>query len=259
MITTRMSVKEIFKEFEKDKDLVYSRFDGFVHANKKSLLKIQKQKGRDYWIPCKGVRHPIINYNKYRGCIKANFITSEKFSISSVIYLILNDSITGGRIVYLMPAEKSDTWLIMMTPKFFEEFNQKMRYTPESFTESVDNFMKHSGSYEAYENQEPGDPRYNCSVDLGNGWAGFGKMDKEKLTIKLRHFYTLPELSDIATENGYQETDPLKIFLKLRKGNKEEDDEKEPSKTELSQKQKEIEAAWAELEDKSYDLDINIK
>ena len=56
MITTRMSVKEVFKEFEKDKDLVYSRFNGFVHANKKSLLRIQKQKGKDFWIPCKGVR-----------------------------------------------------------------------------------------------------------------------------------------------------------------------------------------------------------
>lgn len=252
MITTRMSVKEIFKEFEKDKDLVYDRFDGFVHANKKSLLRIQKQNGKDYWVPCKGVRHPIINYNKYRGCIKVNFITPERFSISSVTYLILNDSITGGRIVYLMPANESDTWLITMTPKFFEEFNQKMGYTPESFTESVDNFMKLSGSYEAYENQESGDPRYNCQVDLGNGWAGFGKMDREKLTIKLRHFYTLSELSDIATD---QETDPLKIFLKLRGGNKE-DDEKEPSKIELSQKQKEIEAAWAELENREYDLDI---
>lgn len=154
-----------------------------------------------------------------------------------------------------MPAEKSDTWLITMTPKFFEEFNQKMGYTPESFTESVDNFMKQSGSYEVYENQELGDLRYNCQVDLGNGRAGFGKMDREKLTIKLRHFYTLPELSDIATENGYQETDPLKIFLKLREGNKEEE-EKEPSKIELSQKQKEVEAAWAELENKEYDLDI---
>ena len=252
MITTRMSVKEIFKEFEKDKDLVYDRFDGFVHANKKSLLRIQKQNGKDYWVPCKGVRHPIINYNKYRGCIKVNFITPERFSISSVTYLILNDSITGGRIVYLMPASESDTWLITITPKFFEEFNQKMGYTPESFTESVDNFMKLSGSYEAYENQESGDPRYNCQVDLGNGWAGFGKMDREKLTIKLRHFYTLSELSDIATD---QETDPLKIFLKLRGGNKE-DDEKEPSKIELSQKQKEIEAAWAELENREYDLDI---
>ena len=161
MITTRMSVKEVFKEFEKDKDLVYSRFNGFVHANKKSLLRIQKQKGKDFWIPCKGVRHPIINYNKYRGCIKVNFITPEKFNISSVTYLILNDSITGGRIVYLMPAEKSDTWLITMTPKFFEEFNQKQGYSPESFTESVDNFMKLSGSYEVYENQESGDPRYN--------------------------------------------------------------------------------------------------
>jgi hypothetical protein len=251
MITTRMSVKEIFKEFEKDKDLVYSRFDGFVHTNKESLLRIQKQHGKNYWVPCKGVRHPIINYNKYRGCIKVNFITSEKFSISSVTYLILNDSITGGKIVYLMPAEESDTWLITMTPKFFEEFNQKMGYTPESFTESVDNFMKQSGSYEAYENQELGDPRYNCQVDLGNGWTGFGRMNREKSTIKLRHFYTFPELSD----NGYQETDPLKIFLKLREGNKE-DDEKEPSKTELSQKQKEIEAAWAELENREYDLDI---
>lgn len=255
MITTRMSVKEIFKEFEKDKDLVYSRFDGFVHTNKKSLLRIQKQHGKNYWVPCKGVRHPIVNYNKYRGCIKVNFITSEKFSISSVTYLILNDSITGGKIVYLMPAEESDTWLITMTPKFFEEFNQKMGYTPESFTESVDNFMKQSGSYEVYENQELGDLRYNCQVDLGNGRAGFGKMDREKLTIKLRHFYTLPELSDIATENGYQETDPLKIFLKLREGNKEEE-EKEPLKIELSQKQKEIEAAWAELENREYDLDI---
>lgn len=251
MITTRMSVKEVFKEFEKDKDLVYDRFDGFVHANKKSLLKIQKQNGRDYWVPCKGVRHPIINYNKYRGCIKVNFITPEKFSILSVTYLILNDSITGGRIVYLMPASESDTWLITMTPKFFEEFNQKMGYTPESFTESVDNFMKLGGSYEAYENQESGDPRYNCSVDLGNGWAGFGKMNRERLTIKLRHFYTLQELSDIATD---KETDPLKIFLKLREGNKEEDNEKEPSKAELSQKQKEIEAAWAELENKDYEL-----
>ena len=218
---------------------------------KKSLLRIQKQHGKNYWVPCKGVRHPIINYNKYRGCIKVNFITSEKFSISSVTYLILNDSITGGKIVYLMPAEESDTWLITMTPKFFEEFNQKMGYTPESFTESVDNFMKQSGSYEAYENQELGDPRYNCQVDLGNGWTGFGRMNREKSTIKLRHFYTFPELSD----NGYQETDPLKIFLKLREGNKE-DDEKEPSKTELSQKQKEIEAAWAELENREYDLDI---
>lgn len=126
-----------------------------------------------------------------------------------------------------------------------------MGYTPESFTESVDNFMKLSGSYEAYENQESGDPRYNCSVDLGNGWAGFGKMDRERLTIKLRHFYTLQELSDIATD---KETDPLKIFLKLREGNKEEDNEKEPSKAELSQKQKEIEAAWAELENRDYEL-----
>lgn len=256
MITTRMSVKEIFKEFEKDKKLVYSKFEGFINANKKSLMRAWKQKGKDSWVPCKGVRHPVINYNKYRGCIKVNFNDPKKPVVSSVTYLILNDSVTGGRIVYLMPAEKSDTWLIMMTPKFFEEFNQKMGYTPESFTESVDNFMKHSGSYEAYENNESGDPRYNCQVDLGNEWAGFGKIDREKLTIKLRHFYTLPELSDITTENGYQETDPLKIFMKFRGGNKVEDDEKEPSKAELSQKQKEIEAAWAELENREYDLDI---
>lgn len=254
MITTRMSVKEVFKEFEKDKDLVYSRFNGFVHANKKSLLRIQKQKGKDFWIPCKGVRHPIINYNKYRGCIKVNFITPEKFSISSVTYLILNDSITGGRIVYLMPAEKSDTWLITMTPKFFEEFNQKQGYSPESFIESVDNFMKLSGSYEVYENQESGDPRYNCQIDLGNGWAGFGKMDRENLTIKIRHFYTLSELSDIATKEGYQETDPLKIYLKFRG---KEDEEKEIPQKELSDKQREIEAAWAEFENREYDLDIN--
>ena len=153
-----------------------------------------------------------------------------------------------------MPAEKSDTWLITMTPKFFEEFNQKQGYSPESFTESVDNFMKLSGSYEVYENQESGDQRYNCQIDLGNGWAGFGKMDRENLTIKIRHFYTLSELSDIATKEGYQETDPLKIYLKFRG---KEDEEKEIPQKELSDKQREIEAAWAEFENREYDLDIN--
>ena len=243
MITTRMSVEEIIREFEKDKVELYARFKGFVLANKKSLLKIQKQKGKDYFVPCKGVRHSTINFNNYRACIGANFISGRP-NIISVTYLLLNDSYTGRRIVYLMPAEKTDKGIITLAPSFFEDFNTKLGLNPESFTDSVDNYMKSSKKYTIYEQSDTGDPRYNCQVDLGNGWVGFGKLDSSKAMIKLRHFYTTQELIQEAEKNGYPEKDPLKIFLKLRRG----DEEKEISKEELSEKQREIDAAWEEFE-----------
>ena len=57
----------------------------------------------------------------------------------------------------------------------------------------------------------------------------------------------------MTTKEGYQETDPLKIYLKFRG---KEDEEKEIPQKELSDKQREIEAAWAEFENREYDLDI---
>lgn len=255
MITTRMSNDEILKEFKKEKQEIYDHFIKFISANKKLYLKIQKQKGENYRIPCKGIRRMVINYNKYRGSITVRMINRDEIKLSSNVYLILNDSTTGEKVVYLMPTENK--YLIKFTPNFFKEYNKEFGYKSSSFTECVDNYMKTETSYCIENKYDIGDLRYNCIVFTKNGGVGFGKLDKESNTAKLRHFNLLEKLYKEAEENNIKDlSNPLELFLMLRNTYNEE--EKIIQQDNITEKQKEIELAWKEFENYDrYDFDNN--
>lgn len=244
MITTRMSNDEILSEFKKEKQEIYDHFIKFISANKKLYLKIQKQKGENYKIPCKGIRRTVINYNKYRGSIVVRMISQTKIELSSNIYLVLDDSTTGEKVVYLMPTENK--YLLKFTPKFFKEYSKEYKYNSDSFLECVDNYMKRETSYRVEESNTE-NPKYNCLVYTGNGGVGFGRLDKKSNTIKLKHFNLLEKLYKDAKEGNIEDlTNPLELFLNLRNVKNEETEKN--LQQEITEKQKEIELAWKEFE-----------
>ena len=250
MITTRMTVSEILNEFNKDYvEIIRDRFFGYIKANRKAIMRAQKLKearnktSEIVWIPCKGVRKiTSTRNNKYRACIKGRFNKNIP-GFTSTTYLILNDSMTGGRVVYLMPADKNDKGLIIFAPKFFTEFNDYYGLKYENFEESVDNFMKTDKYFTLYKS-DSGNPRYNCQMDMGSDMVGFGTFNEEKSTFYVRHFKTGEELLN-ARPKGLDSLDPLTIYIAIKGGVKEEDPK---PVIELSDKQREMAAAWEAYE-----------
>lgn len=253
MIITRTHSKESLKDFKKDyPEDIRPRCFGFVKSNRKLILRSQKLKEqktkKESWVLCKGVRKiKTSRGNHYRVIVRARFNKKGEPGIMTTVYLVLNDSLTGQKIVYLMPADEGDKGIISFSSKFFTEFNDKLGMECESFEESVDNFMKQDKSFTLYE-VDTNNPRYNCQVDFGNGWAGFGSLYKETGIFKIRHFYTLQDLENEAKSRGIKETNPIKVYIALRWGIKEDDEEEQPK----TDKQREIEEAWKEYYEQQY-------
>ena len=126
MIITRTHSKESLKDFEKDYlEDIRPRCFGFVKANRKLILRSQKLKEqktkKESWVLCKGVRKiKTSRGNHYRVIVKARFNKKGEPGIMTTIYLILNDSFTGQKVVYLMPADKEDKGIISFSSKFFK-------------------------------------------------------------------------------------------------------------------------------------------
>ena len=249
MIITLSNFKESLKDFEKDySEVIKPRCFNYIKANKKIIKRTQKLKeqktGKDSWILCKGVRKiKTPRGNHYRVILQARY-NKEEPVIMTTVYLILNDSITGQKIVYLMSGMNK---IISFSSKFFIEFNEKLGLSFESFEEAVDNFMKSGKSFTIQESQT-GNSNYDCQIFFKEGLVGFGSSNISSGIPKIKHFYLVSDLEKEAKENNITETSPINIYLALRYGTREEN-----QGTLESTKNKEIEDAWKEYYEQKYD------
>lgn len=177
MITTGMSAKDTFAEFEKDKKELYQRFGEFISANRKSLVRYQK--GENDYIRCHGIRHFSVNGNKYRAKLEINFV-GDKVNVSSVIYLILKD-----KTVFLLGGEKN---LIVFNPEFFEEFKRDLDLSNKSYIEVVDFFMKKDKTYGVSRTTK------GFKINFGNGWQGDVDLDEKNNLLRIKHFINNPTI-----------------------------------------------------------------
>ena len=145
MIITKMPIKEILNEYWKDHDEeIKDRLFGFVRANKKLILRIQKTNKTKDWIPCKGVRRINTSRNNfYRIYLRVRF-NGDTPGYMSTTYMILNDSVSGHKVIYLMPAEFGGS-LLTFTPKFFSEYNQQNGLNPKTFEEYAKILLLYQG------------------------------------------------------------------------------------------------------------------
>lgn len=171
MITSGMSAKDVFNEFEKDRKELYERFGEFISANRKSLARDQKGDG-DY-VHCHGIRRFSVNGNRYRAKLEINF-AGDKVNVSSVIYLILKDNT-----VFLLGGEKN---LIVFTQEFFEDLKRELGLPQKTHVEIVDWYMRKDKTYGVSKTKS------GFLVNFGNGWLGTANLDEKNNILKITHF-----------------------------------------------------------------------
>lgn len=258
MITTRMKAEEISQEYIKDyTETLSPRNRRYAKFNKKSILRVQRMKEKTanspQWAKCKGVRRiKTIRNNSYRAILWVSF-DGENVAIKSTTYMILNDSITGKKVVFLFPVDQK-SGLVKFSSTFFQEYSKYRQLKLESFEDLVDYFMstEHSSGVNITL-QDDLNPRYNCKITFGNNpdMMGFGGVyndnpqnESSGNTYFFRHFSTYDILKKQAEEKGLNSEEinnPLQLFNKLKFSDNERDLELDKT---LSDKQKEIEEAW---------------
>lgn len=234
MITTYHSTEEVLDEYRKDyQEVIRSRFFGYIESHKKKIKTTQKIKEASTkeiaWVKCSGVRKINTSRgNSYRAILKGRF-DSGRPGFLSTTYLILNDGVTGMKVVYLMPAGNEDKGIIKISPKFFTEYSEAYELTYSDFESCVENFMRTDKYFTLYSTNKP--EYYNCQVDLGNDMVGFGNLNGS--VFYLRHFWKQSSLLNEAITRKIESRDPLTIYLNIRE---------ETTKKELT----DIDKAWEE-------------
>ena len=248
MINSRMTPAEILKEFFKDyhSDLVTNCF-GYGNAVKKKLMTKQKSLfGKknppdDWWVYASTPRHYRIGpknipecCNDYRIHLAMRLV--DRFSTVSImlrVYTILNDSITGKKLLLVFPSEGVKS-LIVATSTFLSEYKDQMGL-PENagIQEIVDSFVMINENHYTFYSSKEENLKYNLEIKMKLGW-GIGKIERfpdgySKYTAE--HF--MSKSLEEKLKEKYGISDPVSIWEREYEHEDEEPDSK-PEKYEYS-------------------------
>lgn len=192
MINSRMTPAEILKEFFKDyrSDLVTNCF-GYGNAIKKKLIAKQrslfgkKNPPNDWWIYADTPRHYKVGPKKFPECcndyrIQLAMRLVNKLSSVSVmlrVYTILNDSITGKKLLIVFPSEGVKN-LIVITSTFLSEYRSQMGLSESAgIQEIVDSFVMINENHYTFYASRDENLKYNLEIKMKLGW-GIGKVER---------------------------------------------------------------------------------